>query len=326
VAGFYAALQSALDERLGSRNVSIVDELPLTGDRGRALVSLGPADPGREAVVRVAGSAYFDVMRIPILAGRPLERRDDAGAPRRMVVSESLARSLFGFESAIGRQVRIAAFARPVEIVGVVGDVRHRALDESLVPTVYLSPWQAPSPSSHVVARSARADTDVVAILREEVARLDGGLPVYARLAMADIVAASPGVPMRRVLTATFMGFALLAVVLGAIGLFGVVAHDVARRRGELALRLALGAAPLRIVRQTLGQGAWMVGAGLAAGGVLSIWAGRLFDAVLIAGERFDPWIAGLAAAVLVVAGVCAVLPAALRAGRTDPLMALRAE
>jgi ABC-type antimicrobial peptide transport system permease subunit len=212
------------------------------------------------------------------------------------------------------------------EVIGVVGDVKHRALDEELMPTVYVSAWQSPSRSSILVVRSPRPDVEVIAAVREEVARLDRDLPVYRVRSMPDVVAASPGVPERRVLTATFMGFALLAVVLGGIGLFGVVAHDVASRRVELAVRIALGADPRRILMRTLGQGAWMVGAGLAVGGVLSIWAARALSSVVFAAGRFDPLNVAVAAAVLVGVGVGAVLPAARRAARTDPLIALRSE
>ena len=143
---------------------------------------------------------------------------------------------------------------------------------------------------------------------------------------MRDVVAASPGVPARRVLTAAFLGFALLAVVLGGIGLFGVVAHDVACRRRELGMRIALGADPRRIMSATLGQGALMVGFGLAAGSVLSIWAARALSGVIVATDHFDALSMGVAAAVLMVAGAGAVLPAAWRAARTDPLIALRSE
>jgi putative ABC transport system permease protein len=139
-------------------------------------------------------------------------------------------------------------------------------------------------------------------------------------------VAASPGVPARRVLTATFMGFALLAVVLGGIGLYGVAAHDVACRRAELALRIALGADPRRLLSATLGRGALMVGWGLVVGSLLSIWATRALRAVIVATDRLDVLSIGAAAAVLIVAGIAAVLPAARRAARTDPLMVLRAE
>ena len=166
----------------------------------------------------------------------------------------------------------------------------------------------------------------MIAAVREEVARLDRNLPAYGARSMRETVAASPGVAARRLLTASFIGFATLAVVLSAIGLFGVAAHDVASRRPELALRIALGADPGRILRTTLGHGAAMVGSGLAIGGLLSIWAARGLSGVILTTERSDVLGIGLAAAMLMATGAAAVLPAALRAARTDPLMALRSE
>jgi putative ABC transport system permease protein len=326
VVSFYSSLQRTLEERLGPQATAVVDELPLTGDRGRILVSVRPTDAGREAVVREAGTGYFDVMRIPVVAGRTFDPRDNTSAPPRVVVSESLAARLFGFEQPIARQIRLGANAQLAEVVGIVGDVKHRALDEAPAQTVYLSAWQSPSRSRIVVTRSARPDADVIAAVREEVARLDRDLPVYRTRSMREVVAASPGVPARRVLTATFMGFALLAVVLGGIGLFGVVAHDVASRRAELALRIALGADPMRILSATFGQGALMVGSGLALGGVLSIWAARALSSVVFGAGHFEVLSVGVPAAVLMVIGAGAVLPGALRAARTDPLIALRSE
>ena len=106
VASFYAALQAALEERLGPRTISIVDEIPLTGDRGRSVVSVRAAEPGREAVVRAASAGYFDVMRIPVVAGRSFDRGDNASAPLRAVISRSMAERLFAFEPAVGRPSR----------------------------------------------------------------------------------------------------------------------------------------------------------------------------------------------------------------------------
>jgi putative ABC transport system permease protein len=326
ITAFYSALQHALEERLGPRAVSIIDEAPLTGDRGRSVVSVQPTDVGREAVVRTASPGYFDVMRIPVVAGRSFEAGDNAGAPPRVVVSESLAGRLFAAGSPIGGRIWLAAEARTFEVVGVAGDVKHRALDEVPVPTVYLSAWQSSSPSSVLVVRSPRPDADVVAAAREEVARLDGSLPVYGVRPLRELVAASPGVPARRLLTAAFTGFALLAVVLSAIGLFGVTAHDVACRRTELALRMALGADPIGILWSTLRQGALMVGTGVAAGSLLSIWAARGLRGVVLATETTDVLSLAAAAAVLVATGAAAVLPAALRAARTDPVKWLMAD
>src|SRR5262249_32177046 len=191
---------------------------------------------------------------------------DNVSAPARVILSESLAERLFPSEPAPGRRVWLGTSSGPAEIVGVVGDVKHRALDEAVAPTVYLSAWQAPSRSRIIVVRSARPDADVIEVVRGEVARLDRRLPVYGRRSMEEVVAASPGVATRRLLTATFVAFALLGVVLGAIGLFGVVAHEVACRRSEIALRIALGADPKRILRATLGHGPLVVRMGLVGG------------------------------------------------------------
>ena len=296
-------------------------------------------------MTREAGPAYFDVMRIPIVAGRSFEPSDNASAPRRVVISESLAERL-AFEqpvgspavasapvgpptvasAQVGRHIWLAAGTQAAEVIGVAGDVKNRRLDDAFEPTVYLSASQAPSRSSILVVRSARPDADVIAAVREEVGRLDGDLPVYGVKSMDDVVAASPGMPARRVVTATFLGFALLALVLGAIGLFGVAAHDVSSRRAELALRIALGANPMRIVSATLGQGAVIVGSGLAVGGLLSIWAARVLGGVGFATDRLDALSLSLPAAMLVMAGAAAVLPAARRAALTDPVIALRSE
>jgi putative ABC transport system permease protein len=326
VASSYSTLHGALQERLGQRTVSIVDELPLTGDGGRRLVSAGQSGRRPEAVVRAASPGYFDVMRIPIVSGRPLGPEDHSTAPLRVVITTSLAARLFGSDSPLGRQIRVGVNGQDAEVIGVAGDVKHRALDEATLPTVYLSALQAPSPSSIIVIRSPLPDADVMAVVREEVARVDRDLPVYGVRRMEDVVAASPGVPARRLVAAAFTAFALLAVVLSAIGLFGVAAHEVARRRAEFALRIAVGANPMRILRSTLARGTSMVAAGLAAGGVLSIAALRAFGGVIDSSGYPDALSVGLAAVVLVATGAGAVLPAALRAARTDPAIALRGD
>lgn len=326
VASFYTSLQQALQERLGANAIAVVDELPLTGDRGRALVTGRPNSVPTEAVVRTASPGYVELMGIHLADGRSFDFQDNADAPLRVMVSESLANHLFGSERAIGRQLQLAGQSQPAGIVGIVGDVKHRALDERTLPTIYLSGLQAPSPSSIVIVRSPRSAADVIATVREEVARVDGDLPVYRVRPMEEVLAVSPGVPTRRVLTAAFMGFALLALVLSAIGLFGVAAHDVASRRSELAVRLALGADGRRLMQTTIGQGAVVVGAGLVLGGLLSMWATRALSGVIVSTHSTDVISVGTAAAVLAATGICAVLPAALRASRTDPLLALRGE
>jgi putative ABC transport system permease protein len=328
VGAFFSTLHRALEERLERGTVSMINELPLTHDRGRGMFRVQATDPPVEMVRREVGPSYFDVMRIPIIAGRAFDARDDVASPFRVVVSQSLAARWFPGEQPIGRQIRLGPGARPAEIIGVVGDVKHRSLDdEASWPTVYFSAWRSPSRPMILVIRSQRPDAEVLAVVQEEKARLDAEIPLVRALRpMQDVAAASPGLPVRRALTATFMAFTVLAIVLAGIGLFGVVAHDVAARRAELALRIALGADPIRILIRTLGQGAWMVGGGLVAGSILSIWAARALSSVVFATDRFDPFNVAIATAVLIAVGAVAVLPAALRAARTDPLSALQGE
>lgn len=323
---FYSALENGVSQRLGTRAVGIINELPLTNDRGRGLVSAGPTDGAREAVIRVASTAYFDVMRIAVITGRVFDRRDDISAPTRVVISESLSQRLFPRVSPIGRSITLDARAQSAEVIGVVRDVKHRSLDEPELPTLYLSMWQFPSHGSQLVLRTTGSDRDAIVAVREQARLLDDDLPVYGVGSMRNTVARSPGVPARRVLTAAFFGFAVLAVVLGAIGLFGVVAHEVAARRAELALRIALGAHPRRILTSTLGHGAWMVGSALAIGGALSLWASRALAGITNTSGDLDMVSATAASAVLLLAGVGAVLPAARRAAHTDPLALLRSE
>jgi MacB-like periplasmic core domain len=125
-----------------------------------------------------AGPAYFEVMLIPLVAGRSFDAHDSASAAARVVVSASLADRLFGAGQQVGRQIWVASIAQMADVVGVVGDVKHRALEEATLPTLYLSFAQAPSRSSIVVVRSPRPEADVMAAVRQEVARLDQDLPV----------------------------------------------------------------------------------------------------------------------------------------------------
>jgi hypothetical protein len=266
-------------------------------------------------------------MHIPVVAGRSFEPTDSAAVTTpRVVISQSLANQVFNSESAVGRQIWLVQQGLMADVIGVVGDVRHRSLDETPMATVYRSSLQEPSNSSIVVVRSSRPAADVIAVVREEVDRLDSKLPVYRARPMEEVVAASPGLPAHRLLTAAFTAFALLAVVLSMIGLFGVAAHDVACRRTELMLRMALGAHPMSILRTTLGRGVVTVAIGVVLGGLLSIWTVKALSGVIFNTGPADVLSIGLALLMIIAAGVGAVLPAALRASRTDPRTVLYGE
>ena len=223
-----------------------------------------------------------------------------------------------------GQQIRFGT--KTAEVIGVVDDVRLRSLDEETQPTIYVPAAQEPSTGSVIVVRSTHPDADVVAAVRAEVARLDPGLPVYGIASMENVINRSPGIPARRLLVGVLTAFALLGVLLSAVGLFGVAAHDVAMRRKELALRIALGADPRRLVTATISQGATMIGAGLAAGSIVALWSASVMGSVVSVTPGSAALTTAAAALTLTAAGVLGVLPAAIRAARTDPLLALRSE
>ena len=328
VAAFYSTLESALADRLGPRASAIVDELPLTGSGGRGLVGVPSDSIGREAILRTASANYFAVMGIPVLAGHSFARTDVAGGATRAqaIISHALADRMFASESPLGRQIWIAEAAQVADVIGVVADVKHRSVDETSTPTVYVSSARAPSKSSVIVVRSERLTADVIAMVRQEVARLDPNLPVYRVRPMTDVVAASPGLPARRMVASTFAGLALLALVLSAIGLFGVAAHDVACRRPELTLRIALGAGPARILAATIGRGVVTVAVGLVIGSALSMGTVNALTGLSETSGRTDVFGVAMAATLLLAIGVAAISPAALRASRIEPRMVLHME
>jgi putative ABC transport system permease protein len=326
VAEFYENIDQAVSNRLGRENVAIVDELPLTGDSGRSLVGEYEGRADRESVVRVAGTNYFNVMRIPIVDGRGFEGHDDPSAPLRVVISQSLSRELFGDPRSAGRRIWVAALGQMAEVIGVAGDVKHRALDERPLSTIYLSAWQQPSRSSHLVVRSVRGTPDILSILRTEVERLDRELPVYAVRSMDDVVQTSSGMPTRRLMAACFLAFAALAVVVAGLGIFGVVTHDVARRRFEFAVRVALGATAAQLRGSIAGSAAVTLAAGLLPGVLLAAAASRMLRSVLVDIDVIDPVAFAAVTAVLCSVASIAIVGPARRVTRTDPALVLRGE
>jgi predicted permease len=265
---------------------------------------------------------YFDVLGVSIVKGRPFTSADGAGASAVAIVNETLARRVFGAGDAVGQRVRVTAHTS--EIVGVVGDVRPFRPDQVTVPEIYWPIRQYPRFGAYLVVRAAPGTGGVEKTLRARVAAVDPGLQLSPVVSLNDRFSRALVTP--RFNMVLLGAFALVAVALAAIGVFGVMAYSVASRTREIGVRIALGATPAQIVAQVVRRGLLLTVTGLALGLVGALAQGRLLEAILYGLAPTD-W---LTLTVSIVAFALVALSAsyvpARRAARVDPLTALRQE
>jgi putative ABC transport system permease protein len=273
--------------------------------------------------------AYFDALRIRVLRGRTFTDRDRRGAPRVVVVNETLARRTFPDEDPIGKQVSFGISfdeedeKASWEIVGVVADAALDRLDRAASPTFYASGWQQPWTGMSLVVRSARFPGLGEAV-RKEVQAIDPELPVFDVRPMTELVSAS--VAERRFHTVLLTAFAGTGLGLAAIGLYGMMSLSVSRRTREIGIRMALGAPGRGILGLVLRQGMALVllGTGLGLAGALAL--SRVLGGLLFGVSATDPSTFAVVAAILVLSAVLASYLPARRATQVDPLVALRYE
>jgi putative ABC transport system permease protein len=334
---FFDALVARVRALPGVRAVSTVSTRPLggigpaTGASDPAHPIVAPAEPP-VVDVRYVDAAYFRTLRIPVVAGAAFDERERADGPPRVVISRSLARELWPGEPlarAIGRHIALAMFGGITpEVVGIVGDVH--LIDPRTAPrgTAYLSLDRFPSETRDLIVRAdAGAEGDasrgsLVASLRAAVAALDAGLPVYRIETLDGLVETSLA---RDRFTAFLLGaFALVALLLAAVGIFGVCTADVTRRRAEIGIRLALGARPadvmLLILRDALTRAAVGVTIGIAA----ALGVTRAIEPLLFGVRPADPASFVTVTAVLIGVATAATLIPAIRASRTPPMGVIR--
>lgn len=267
---------------------------------------------------------YFATMGIDLRAGRTLTSSDGADAPGVVVISETFAREYFGSRDPIGRSISFSYRARFSEVVGVVADVKHRGLDQQAKFQIYAAFAQRPTRRLTVVARSRGAPAAIADGLRRTIRELDPDLALSQLRLVEDSVRES--VWQLRLLTRLFWGFGLFAVLLAAVGIGGVVAQSVARRTREIGIRVALGAQAGQIVGLVGRRMGWVLLAGLVAGTVAALFAGRVAEGLLFGVNPRDPYTyAAVLAGFALVGTVAAWLPAR-RALSIDPAEALRSE
>jgi putative ABC transport system permease protein len=265
----------------------------------------------------------FAAMRIPLKEGRYLDERDGANAPGAIVVNEALVRQDFAHEDPIGKVVNGFA-GGPKTIVGVVADVKQRSLTGEVLPQAYASMEQMPTARASLVIRTYGNPLNLVSAVRKQVLELDSNVPLDAVQTLDDLVASQ--VASQRFNAAILSGFAGLAVLLAAVGIYGVMAYAVGQRTHEFGIRMALGAEPGNVLWMVMGQGLRLALLGVALGLVASFGLTRLLTTRLYGVKATDPITFSVVTVVLVAVALLACWIPARRATRVDPVIALRYE
>ena len=281
------------------------------------------SDQPHSSIGSVSGS-FFKAMGIPVLQGRTFDERDDAKAAPVAIANVTLARTYWPSATAVGKRVRFDPQSPWITIVGVVGDVRQYGLDKDPPPILYIPYAQFPVPFTNVVVRSMAAPGTVAGILRNAVAALDPDLPADEITTLQTVLDRSVDEPRFR---ATLLGaFAVTALLLAAVGVYGLVSQSVTERTREIGIRIALGAQPRQVLGALVREGLVLALAGIGLGLIGALLAVRVIASFLYGIGASDPMTLGSVALLLLLVALAASYIPSRRALRVDPMAALRAD
>ena len=330
MARFYDDVLNRLRETPGVQAAGAAGALPLSGSVNTSnFLLVGQPAPanGQEPTSRWERVTpdYFTALGIPLKSGRAFEARDKLDAPKVVVVSESWARLFFpGETDVVGRLVRLGGSSEQSTIVGIVGDVKHDGLTEPVQPTMFLPYAQHADGGMTVVVRGSGDAGTLTSAVRDAVKSVDASIPVYDVSTMQEQV--SKSILAQRLSGSFIAVFALMALVLATVGVYGLIAYSVAERRHEIGIRLALGAQGRDVRRLVVGQGVRLTLTGVVIGLVGAIAVGRGLRSLLFGVTAMHvPTLLGVSAILLAVAVTASWIPAR-RAARTDLLGALRGD
>ncbi|HVT91461.1 MAG TPA: ABC transporter permease [Bryobacteraceae bacterium] len=314
----------------GVQGAGIINSLPLTnGNTGSNIFPVGPsvlpAGESLQSSWRLVDGGYFETMQIPLLRGRTFAGMSPNEARSSVVLSASLARRLFGDQDPVGRQIASArADGNRLTVIGVVGDVRSSRLDLAAPPTFYWSMHRFLYGQMSIVVRTTGEAKALAAAIRGIIKEVDPSVPVFRVRMMGEL--RKDSLSRERLTTALLGGFAVTALVLAALGTYGVVAFTVQERTREIGIRIAIGAQAGDILHLVLGQGFRLVALGVVLGLGAALASGRMLAALLYETGATDPLSCLFATAILACAALGACFLPTFRATKTDPMIALRCE
>jgi macrolide transport system ATP-binding/permease protein len=280
-----------------------------------------------EAPERDVSSGYFTALGAKLVRGRYFTEGEDASKPRVVIVNQALARQYFAGEDPIGKQLSYTTNPpKPMEIVGIVEDIKEGPLDIATPPVLYIPFNQSASNDFGVVVRTSQAEQSLLPKLAAIIREIDPGIVTYAGATMRDRIQNSPSAYLHRSSAWLVGGFAVLALLLGVVGLYGVIAYSVNQRTREIGVRMALGAQRSSVYGLILKEAGWLTAVGIVIGLMCSVAAATLMRGLLF---EVHSWDVPTLAAVATVLGVSALLASyipAHRAASVNPVEALRAE
>jgi putative ABC transport system permease protein len=317
----------------GVKSVCLADATPLSGSYDHSILQL--RQPGSEngqtevpIGVHRASPGYIHALQVPLLEGRWLTEQDVNGAKRVVVINEAMARRYWPGTDPVGQELDLSMAIEPgyapVEIVGVVGDVKYDDMAANFGNDVYVPYLQSGYPCYYVTVRTAGDPLSMVAAVRQTVAAVERELPVSDVMTMEQRIANSTS--RARFIAVLLASFAVLALVLAVTGLYGVIAYSVAQRTREIGIRVALGARSTQVLGLILRQGMRLVAAGGVIGVAAALGLTRLMQSLLYGVAAADPLTFAGVALLLALAGLLACYVPARRAARIDPMVALRCE
>lgn len=329
-ADFFHQVEQEIAKVPGVRSVGLIDCLPLDEDDERRVFEIEGRPPESfgqqlQAPYRRINNAYFKAMSIPLLQGRTFADFDHRESPPVAVVDSMMAKRFWPGENPVGKRLHIGSSGSPLtEIVGVVGSVKNYGLNKAMEPTIYVPFLQHPTPRMRFAIVANVDPGSLGNAVKQAVWKVDSDQPVYKIRPMRELLDNSMA-PQRLILS-LLGAFSLLALLLAAIGIYGVMSYNVTQHTRDIGIRMALGAQTFNVLCMVLAQGMKVIGIGLAFGLILALTLTRFLASLLYEVSVTDPLTFSVVAISLVLVALLACLVPACRAMRVDPMVALRYE
>jgi macrolide transport system ATP-binding/permease protein len=329
VLALHRAVVSCLSHLPGVAAVGTANGLPVGWVSTTSINFVGETDlkVGYEVGDRQVSGGYFSALKAHLERGRYLSETDNAATPRVVMINETLAKEIYPNGDPIGKQIFFSGEPQhPMQIIGVVADLKEGALDEKNIPFIYRPFEQVPFNSFGIVIRTSPQPASLLPAIIDTIHSVNPEIAISAPTTMLQTIGDSPAAYLHRVSARLVGGFAVLALVLTVIGLYGVIAYSVSTRTREIGVRMALGAQRSSVYRLVLREAGWLTLVGLAIGLAGSIAAGMSMRSLLFKVGTWDVPILGAVSLLLLVSTLLASFVPAHRAAAVDPMQALRAE